>query len=202
MKCPNCGIETNEIICPNCGANFEKTAKTTKCPNCGTETKEKVCPNCGANFTKTKKFSANENTNNTQERIEYIEDNAKSSSETTELKETIMCLRCGAQNYKQAEQCARCGAKIEFSPLESFLSHTPAVKIQEKQPKNNWKKRKIKNIAIGTASFVLMIALIVGITCCAKADFDRRVKEDLDSRFGDIELSQEEIDAWTYYLTH
>lgn len=173
-----------------------------KCPNCGIETNEIICPNCGADFTKTKKFFTNENTSNTPENIECIEDNAKSSGETTGLKEIVMCPRCGAQNYKQAEQCVRCGAKIESSPLESFLSHTPTAKIREQQPKNNWKKRKIKKFAIGTASFVLVIALIVGIVCCAKADFNRRVEEDLDSRFGDIELSQEEIDAWTYYLTH
>lgn len=180
MRCPNCGTETNEKVCPNCGANFEKAAKKTTCPNCGMETMGTVCPNCGADFTKA----------------------IKRPNDATRLEETVMCPRCGAQNSKQAEQCARCGAKIEPSSLESFLNCAPAVKIRERQPKNDWKKRKIKKIAIGTASFVLVISLIVGIVCCVKADFDRRVKEDLDSRFGDIELSQEEIDAWAYYLTH
>lgn len=165
MRCPNCGIETNEKVCPNCGANFQKTINKIKCPNCGIETTEKICPNCGADFSKTITTTSSENTND---------------------------------EPKQAEQEAR----IESSPLETFLNYTPTVKIREQQSKNDWKKRKIKKIAIGAASFVLVIALIVGIVCCTKADFDRRVKEDLDSRFGDIELSQEEIDAWAYYLTH
>ena len=113
MKCPNCGTETNERVCPNCGANFEKAAKKTTCPNCGTETTETVCPNCGADFTKA----------------------IKKPNDTTRLEETAMCPRCGAQNNKQAEQCARCGAKIEPSPLESFLNCAPTVKIRERQPK-------------------------------------------------------------------
>lgn len=173
-----------------------------KCPNCGMETNEKICPNCGADFTKTKNLSSSEKTNATLEKEKNLTEKVQNSSGTTRPEETVMCPRCGAQNNKQAEQCARCGTKIEPSPLESFLNYTTTVKTREKQPKNDWKKRKIKKIAIGTASFVLVIALIVGIVCCAKADFDRRVKEDLDSRFGNIELSQEEIDAWAYYLTH
>lgn len=47
----------------------------------------------------------------------------------------------------------------------------------------------------------LGIALTTFLVNVATGDFDRRVKEDLARRFGDIVLTQDEIDAWAKELT-
>ncbi len=129
MRCPNCGIETNEKVCPNCGANFQKTINKIKCPNCGIETTEKICPNCGADFSKTITTTSSENKND---------------------------------EPKKAEQEAR----IESSPLETFLNYTPTAKMREPQPqKQSGFSSEMKKPVFdrGWPTWAKVLAFIAGI---------------------------------------